>query len=99
MTHVFQDQINVQQSDSHTYQVGGDPEWAIGPSKKVFAMPHRSLPTFFTVIHGGCVTACVYAAAEKHFNTTLTSHKQPDVHTLHAEFLRPVTVAPSTIKV
>ncbi|KAF2177059.1 thioesterase family protein [Zopfia rhizophila CBS 207.26] len=82
MSNVFQDQINVQQLDSHTYQVGFDAEWAIGP-----------------MLHGGCVTASVYAAAQKHFTSTLASRNQPDVHTLHIEFLRPVTLSVSTIKI
>jgi hypothetical protein len=51
------------------------------------------------VLHGGCVAAVLYSAAEKHFTTTLASHRQPDVFTLHLEFLRPCIPENSTIKI
>jgi hypothetical protein len=45
------------------------------------------------------VAAIVYSAAQTHFTTTLASLHQPDVLTLHIEFLRPCTLGPSTINV
>ncbi len=48
---------------------------------------------------GGCVAAMLYSTAEAHFTTTLASHDQPDVHTLHIQFFRPCIPANSTIKV
>ena len=45
------------------------------------------------------MTAILYSAAQAHFNTTLASHNQPDVHTLHAQFFRPCTPCSSTIKI
>jgi hypothetical protein len=52
-----------------------------------------------SAFHGGIVAAIVYAVAEKHLNTTLAAQKQPDVHTLHIDFLRPCISTVSTIKV
>ncbi|CAI6287769.1 unnamed protein product [Periconia digitata] len=51
------------------------------------------------VLLGGCVAAMIYSAAEKHFTTTIASLQQPDVLTLHIEFLRPCMALPSAIKI
>ncbi|KAF4979163.1 hypothetical protein FZEAL_4591 [Fusarium zealandicum] len=39
-------------------------------------------------LHGGCVAALFHLTAVTHFTTTLKQYDQPDVLTLHIEFLR-----------
>jgi hypothetical protein len=51
------------------------------------------------VLHGGCVTAVIYSAAQAHFNSTLATFRQPDVLTLHIEFCRPCILGPSTVRI
>ncbi|KAH8702715.1 thioesterase family protein [Phaeosphaeriaceae sp. PMI808] len=55
--------------------------------------------TMGPMLLGGSVAAVVYSAAQAHFTTTLASHSQPDVFTMHIQFFRPCTPGPSTIKV
>ncbi|KAI1394398.1 thioesterase family protein [Hypoxylon trugodes] len=39
-------------------------------------------------LHGGCVAAAIHHAASTHLSTTLAAQNQPDILTLHIEFLR-----------
>jgi hypothetical protein len=48
---------------------------------------------------GGCVAAILSSAAQAHFATTLATYQQPDLHTLHIQFFRPCTAAPSTVTI
>ncbi|KAH8668331.1 thioesterase family protein [Xylariales sp. PMI_506] len=51
------------------------------------------------VLHGGSIAAAIYHAATTHLSTTLAAQDQPDILTLHFEFLRPCELCESTISV
>ncbi|KAI0383352.1 thioesterase family protein [Hypomontagnella monticulosa] len=50
-------------------------------------------------LHGGCVAAVLHHAAATHLTTTLAAQNQPDVQTLHFEFLRACELSDSAITV
>ncbi|KFX95793.1 hypothetical protein V490_03667 [Pseudogymnoascus sp. VKM F-3557] len=70
MTNPLVDQINLQQTSSHSYTSLWHHDWTIGPN-----------------LHGGHVAAVVQLAAQTHFATTLAAQNQPDILTLHLDFL------------
>ncbi|KAI1482907.1 thioesterase family protein [Daldinia eschscholtzii] len=51
------------------------------------------------VLHGGSIAAAIHHAASTHFNTTLAAQNQPDVFTIHFEFLRACERSDSSIVV
>ncbi|KAL0571006.1 hypothetical protein V5O48_010953 [Marasmius crinis-equi] len=55
--------------------------------------------TLGSVLHGGSVAAVVHHAAATHLTTTLAAQNQPDILTLHYEFLRGCERCDSTITV
>jgi len=72
----------------------------------VKAIDSRTYSTFFhdawaigSVPHGGIVTSTVLAATKLHFDTTLSSYKQPHSITLNLEFLRRTSTGPATITI
>ncbi|RYP74382.1 hypothetical protein DL771_003049 [Monosporascus sp. 5C6A] len=79
---ILKDQINLKRSSSHVYTVSSHADWTVGP-----------------VLHGGCVAAAIHHAATTHLVTepTLASQNQPDILTLHLEFLRACEACESTI--
>ncbi|KAF2762530.1 thioesterase family protein [Pseudovirgaria hyperparasitica] len=50
-------------------------------------------------VHGGSIAAIIHAAASLHLRSTLSSFDQPDVHTMHVEFLRLGAHEPFTISI
>ena len=46
------------------------------------------LLTVATALFGGCISGVLHLAAATHLATTLGKYGQPDVHTMHIEFLR-----------
>ncbi|EXA32931.1 hypothetical protein FOVG_15904 [Fusarium oxysporum f. sp. pisi HDV247] len=44
--------------------------------------------TMGPALNGGCIAAVIHSVAVKHFTTTLAKYDQPDVLTLHLEYLR-----------
>lgn len=81
---ILQDQINLQKLSSHVYTVSWHADWTIG-----------------FVLHGGCIAAAIHHAATTHLATepALVARNQPDLLTLHFEFLRPCEARESTITV
>ncbi|KAI0006423.1 thioesterase family protein [Xylariaceae sp. FL0662B] len=81
---ILKDQINLKKTSSHVYTVSCHRDWTVGP-----------------VLHGGCVAAAIYHAATTHLVTeeTLAVLNQPDLLTLHLEFLRACELRDSTITV
>ncbi|KAJ4244206.1 hypothetical protein NW762_014588 [Fusarium torreyae] len=76
------DQINLQQTSSHSYSASSHEDWCVGP-----------------VLLGSTVATVLHIASLAHLNGTLAEYKQPDVHTLHVEFLRPSMQLDFEIKV
>ncbi|KAF5024506.1 hypothetical protein F66182_3446 [Fusarium sp. NRRL 66182] len=62
-----------------------------------YTSSHHRDWTIGPTLHGGSVAAILYLVAETHFQTTLEKYRQPDVLTLHVEFLRYCTPKDSTI--
>ncbi|KPM46155.1 hypothetical protein AK830_g252 [Neonectria ditissima] len=58
----------------------------IGPHS--YTTSHDADWTVGPTLHGGSVAAVIHLAATTHFATTLKKYNQPDVLTLHIEFLR-----------
>lgn len=81
---ILADQINLKKSSSHVYTVSYHVDWTVGP-----------------VLHGGCMAAAMHHAAITHLATepTLTALNQPDLLTLHLEFLRACERRESTITI
>ncbi|KAI2613922.1 thioesterase family protein [Hypoxylon fragiforme] len=81
---ILKDQINLKQTSSHTYTISFHKDWTIG-----------------RVLHGGCVAAALHHAAATHIATEpkLAAKNQPDILTLHLEFLRPCDARESTIAI
>ncbi|KAI1659964.1 thioesterase family protein [Daldinia decipiens] len=57
-------------------------------SSHSYTISHHADWTIGPVLHGGSIAAAIHLAASTHFNTTLAAQKQPDVFTIHFEFLR-----------
>ncbi|KAI5920344.1 thioesterase family protein [Camillea tinctor] len=64
-----------------------------------YTVSHHVDWTIGPVLHGGCVAAAIHHAATTHFNTTLAAQNQPDIYTLHFDFLRPCERYDSSISV
>lgn len=54
---------------------------------------------FVVAVHGGIVTAILQLAAKTHFSTTLSAQNQPDILSMHIDFLRTCTHHPFTITI
>ncbi|KAM0226976.1 hypothetical protein ACHAPO_011924 [Fusarium lateritium] len=57
-----------------------------GPSSYSVSPSHDW--TMGPALNGGCIAAVIHSAAVKHFTTALAKYDQPDVLTLHIEYLR-----------
>ncbi|KAJ4253881.1 hypothetical protein NW762_010279 [Fusarium torreyae] len=68
-----------------TFKQETNPQQA-GPSSYSISPPHGW--TIGPALNGGCVAAVIHAVAVKHFTTALAKYNQPDVLTLHIEYLR-----------
>ncbi|RYP47041.1 hypothetical protein DL768_006836 [Monosporascus sp. mg162] len=81
---ILKDQINLKRTSSHVYTVSYHADWTVGP-----------------VLHGGSVAAAIHHAATTHLVTepTLAAQNQPDILTLHLEFLRACEARESTITI
>ncbi|PGH00368.1 hypothetical protein GX51_05867 [Blastomyces parvus] len=73
MDSILKNQINLEKTSPNTYSISWDVDWSFG-----------------TTLHGGCVAAAIHHAAVTHLTTdpTLVACDQPDVLSLHLEFLR-----------
>ena len=83
-TGLLQDQINLKKVSSHVYTVSYHADWTLG-----------------YVLHGGCIAAAIHHVAATHLATepALVARNQPDILTLHFDFLRPCAVRETTITV
>ena len=83
-TTILRDQINLKKSSSHIYTVSYHADWVVG-----------------RVLHGGSVAAAIHLVAITHMATEpkLAVLNQPDLFTLHIEFLRFSKPRDSTITV
>ncbi|KAK7755614.1 hypothetical protein SLS62_002223 [Diatrype stigma] len=81
---ILKDQINLKRSSSHVYTISYHADWTVGP-----------------VLHGGCVAAAIHHTATTHLvsEPTLAARNQPDLLTLHLEFLQACEPRDSTITV
>lgn len=61
----------------------------------------RLFAPFILALHGGCIAAAIHHAAATHLTTnpTLAARNQPDVLSLHLQFLRPCERRSSTITI
>ncbi|KAI0392175.1 thioesterase-like superfamily-domain-containing protein [Xylariaceae sp. FL0594] len=84
MASILKEQINLRHTGPGTYTASWHVDWTNGPT-----------------LHGGCVAAIIHHAAETHLATDpkLKAKNQPDIISLHLEFLRPCTRQESTISV
>ncbi|KAI0181175.1 thioesterase family protein [Hypoxylon sp. FL1284] len=81
---ILKDQINLKKVSSHVYNVSYHADWSVG-----------------RVLHGGSVAAAIHHAATTHLVTEpkLAAQNQPDLLTLHIDFLRPCELRDSTITI
>ncbi|KAI1778394.1 thioesterase-like superfamily-domain-containing protein [Hypoxylon cercidicola] len=81
---ILKDQINLKKSSSHVYTISYHRDWTVGP-----------------VLHGGCIAAAIHHTATTHLATepALLARDQPDLLTLHLEFLRACEARDSTITI
>ncbi|KAK2612683.1 hypothetical protein QQS21_001300 [Conoideocrella luteorostrata] len=84
MTSILLKQINLKRISPNTYAVSWDTEWTLG-----------------TTLMGGCVAAQIHHAAATHLVTdaALAAQNQPDILSLHVEFLRPCERLDSCISI
>ncbi|KAI1356968.1 thioesterase-like superfamily-domain-containing protein [Xylaria sp. FL0043] len=84
MATTIKDQIGLRNPSPGTYTAAWHVDWTVG-----------------AVLHGGCVAAMIHHAAETHLITdpVLSARNQPDVASLHFEFLRPCMRQESTITI
>ncbi|KAK6954209.1 hypothetical protein Daesc_004175 [Daldinia eschscholtzii] len=68
-------------------------------SSHSYAISHHVDWTIGPVLHGGSIAAAIHHVASTHFNTTLAAQNQPDVFTIHFEFLRACERSDSSIVV
>ncbi|KAK5957466.1 hypothetical protein OHC33_001841 [Knufia fluminis] len=100
MATILQKQINLTQQDSHTYHASFHPDWSVGPSMWSYPTTTRPAEALIkTGVHGGMLAAILQLAATKHFTTTLSAQNQPDILSMHIDFLRTCTHNPFTITI
>ncbi|KAH9902334.1 thioesterase family protein [Xylariomycetidae sp. FL2044] len=64
-----------------------------------YTISHHADWTIGHTLHGGVVAAAIHVAARTHLTIALAAQNQPDVYTLHIEYLRPCNVQDSVINV
>ncbi|PGH29674.1 hypothetical protein GX50_07559 [[Emmonsia] crescens] len=84
MGSILKKQIDLKQTSPNTYSISWDVDWSFGAT-----------------LHGGCIAAAIHHAAVTHLttDTTLAARNQPDVVSLHLEFLRACEKRSSTITI
>ncbi|KAI1325167.1 thioesterase family protein [Xylariaceae sp. FL0255] len=84
MSQGLKQQIGLQQTGSDTFTCGWHPEWTLG-----------------STIFGGSIAAIIHSATASYATThlKLKARNQPDILSLHLEFLRPCNPCDSTITV
>ncbi|OJD11722.1 hypothetical protein AJ78_07559 [Emergomyces pasteurianus Ep9510] len=84
MDPILKKQIELTQISSDSYEISWHSDWTLGPT-----------------LHGGSIAAAIHHAAATYLNTnpTLAARKQPDLLSLHLQFLRPCEHSKSTITI
>ncbi|EFY84289.1 thioesterase family protein [Metarhizium acridum CQMa 102] len=84
MSSILKKQIDLSQTSPDTYDISWHVDWTLG-----------------LTLHGGCIAAAIHHAAATYLTTnpTLAARNQPDVLSLHLDFLRPCEPRNSTITI
>ena len=92
MSNILREQINLQQIGSHTYTSSWHRDWTVGPGifysvSLATIIAGTNFCLVLAALHGGHIAAAIQLAAQTHLTTTLAAQNQPDVLTLHLDFL------------